>query len=100
MRKKQRFLFLIFCLRDISCSMNPGEKLMIGQHMRQWRALRGMKQREVAQKMGVSEAAISYIENDLANVNLRQLEKLSAILGISVVMLLEGPNKFLTGPAA
>ena len=63
--------------------------------MRQWRALRGMKQREVAIRLGVSEAAVSHFENDIATPNLKHLEDISVILGISVVMLLEGPRKFI-----
>ena len=63
--------------------------------MRQWRALRGMKQREVAIRLGVSEAAVSHLENDITIPNLKHLEDISVILGISVVMLLEGPRKFI-----
>lgn len=75
--------------------MKTDQQLKIGSNLRQWRLIMGMKQREVAKKLGVSEAALSYIENDYTNPSLHQLEKLSGILGISVIMLIEGPHKMI-----
>lgn len=67
------------------------ERVKVGESVRKWRQLRGMKQRELAARLHLSEAAMSNIENDKSVPNLCQAVKLARILDITIEMLLKGP---------
>jgi len=65
----------------------------IGANIRKWRNIREIKQKDLAASMGLSEAAVSNIENDVTNVTLSQLEDISTALNISIEKLLSDPQK-------
>jgi transcriptional regulator with XRE-family HTH domain len=67
-------------------------KLKIGGNIRKWRNLKGMKQKELALSLELSEAAISNIENNITDITLSQLEDISLGLDISVEQLFTDPQ--------
>ena len=74
-------------------------KLKIGSNVRKWRNLKGIKQKELAMTLQLSEAAISNIENDVTDVSLRQLEDIASAIEISVEQLFNDPQEtFIVAP--
>jgi transcriptional regulator with XRE-family HTH domain len=68
-------------------------KLKIGENARKWRDLRGMKQKDLADKMFLSESALSNIENDITVPNIHQVEDLADALNIDFVHLFCDPQE-------
>ena len=68
-------------------------KLKIGENARKWRDLRGMKQKDLADKMCLSESALSNIENDITVPNIHQVEDLANALNIDFVHLFCDPQE-------
>ncbi len=58
--------------------------LRIGAKVRQARKLRGLRLREVADRVGCSESLLSKIENDKARPSLEVLHRIVSELGISI----------------
>jgi transcriptional regulator with XRE-family HTH domain len=67
-------------------------KLKIGANVRKWRSLKSIKQKQLADSLNLSEAAVSNIENDLTNINLRQLEDIANAIDVRVEQLLSDPE--------
>ena len=67
-------------------------RLKIGANIRKWRNIKEMKQKDLANALQLSEAAISNIENDLTDVSLSQLEDISYALNIPVEKLFSDPQ--------
>jgi transcriptional regulator with XRE-family HTH domain len=65
----------------------------IGTNIRKWRGVKDMKQKDLAVSLGLSEAAVSNIENDMVNVTLSQLEDISTALDITLEQLLSDPQQ-------
>lgn len=75
-------------------------KFKIGNNIRKWRNIKGIKQKDLAYALQISEAAVSNIENDLSNITVGQLEEISIALNISIEQLLSDPeSKFRIMPA-
>jgi transcriptional regulator with XRE-family HTH domain len=68
------------------------ERLKIGNNIRKWRGIKGIKQKDLAASMKLSEAAISNFENDLSDITLSQMEDISLILDVSVENLFSDPQ--------
>jgi transcriptional regulator with XRE-family HTH domain len=73
-------------------------KVKIGGNIRKWRNLKGIKQKELASILKLSEAAISNMENDLTDLTLSQLEDISMALDIPVEQLFTDPQETFTLP--
>jgi len=71
-------------------------KLKIGGNVRKWRNLKSIKQKQLASYLKLSEAAVSNIENDITNVNLRQLEDIANAMEVRVEQLLCDPEETYT----
>ena len=63
------------------------ERLKIGSNIRKWRTLKDIKQKDLAESLKLSEAAISNLENDLTDITLSQLEDISLAIDIPVETL-------------
>ena len=74
-------------------------KLKIGGNIRKWRNLKGIKQKELASALCLSEAAISNIENNITDITLSQLEDISLGLDIPVEQLFSDPQETITTPS-
>jgi transcriptional regulator with XRE-family HTH domain len=70
-------------------------QLKIGSFVRKWRVIKDLKQKELAMRLHLSEAAVSNLENDITVPTLRQIENIANALMIPVDMLLSGPEKIL-----
>lgn len=78
-------------------------KIKIGGNIRKWRNLKGIKQKQLAHALELSEAAISNIENNLTDVTLSQLEDISVGLDVPVEQLFSDPQEtysHISKPAA
>ena len=75
-------------------------KLKIGGNIRKWRNLKGIKQKELASVLELSEAAISNIENNITDVTLSQLEDISLGLDVPVEHLFADPQENIAATSA
>lgn len=74
-------------------------KIKIGGNIRKWRNLKGIKQKQLANALDLSEAAISNIENNLTDVTLSQLEDISMGLDVPVEQLFCDPQETYSNAA-
>ena len=70
-------------------------KFKIGENVRKWRILQGIKQKELAARLSMSEGAVSNIENDISVPTLHHVEDIADALGISISILLMDPQQIL-----
>ena len=52
---------------------NPAYLLKIGINIRKWRELKGIKQEQLANQLGITKAALSNIENDKTDISLHRI---------------------------
>jgi transcriptional regulator with XRE-family HTH domain len=69
------------------------ERLKIGSNIRKWRTLKDIKQKDLAESLKLSEAAISNLENDLTDITLSQLEDISLAIDVPVETLFLDPQE-------
>jgi DNA-binding XRE family transcriptional regulator len=67
----------------------------VGENIRRWRLLRGIKQNMLADRLGVTAATMSHIENNKHDITLRRLQEIARLIGVTVSQLLEDPENFL-----
>ncbi len=63
----------------------------IGILMQERRLKLGLKQEDISEMAGISTKTIQNIENGKANPSLKTLQKLSAILGLELIMQIKNP---------
>jgi len=68
-------------------------RFRIGSHIRKWRNIKDIKQKDLANSLNLSEAAVSNIENDITNITVTQLEDISIALNVSIEQLLTDPQE-------
>jgi transcriptional regulator with XRE-family HTH domain len=68
------------------------DRLRIGSTIRKWRGIKQIKQKDLAQALQLSEAAISNIENDLTDISLSQLEDIAITLQLELEQLFVDPE--------
>ena len=71
----------------------------IGAHIRKWRNLKAVKQKDLAAALKISEAAMSNIENNITDITLGQLEDVSRALNLSLDQLFTDPQESIAPPA-
>lgn len=71
------------------------ERIGIGANIRKWRGIKGIKQKDLASALRLSEASISNMENDMTNLTLSQIEDLAIALEIEVGQLFSDPGEVL-----
>lgn len=74
---------------------NPPYCLKIGINIRKWRELKGIKQEQLATKLGITKAALSNIENDKTDVSLHRIEDIARCLDLDVMKLFLNPVEIL-----
>lgn len=63
---------------------------LVGKNIRKYRKMRGLKQRELADKCNLSEGFISDIEsNTFRTISLNTLYLISKVLGVHIMMLFQ-----------
>ncbi len=63
-------------------------KRSVGENIRRIRGLRGMSQKELAEKVGVSNVQINYYEHDARRPKIDTLSRIAEALGVSPDVLL------------
>ncbi|MEP6674592.1 MAG: helix-turn-helix transcriptional regulator [Ferruginibacter sp.] len=71
------------------------QRILIGSNIRQWRMLKGIKQSQLADQLGITTAALSNIENDKTNMSMRRIEAIAVQLQLDVVKLFSNPLDLL-----
>ena len=66
---------------------NPAYLLKIGINIRKWRELKGIKQEQLANQLGITKAALSNIENDKTDISLHRIEDIARCLDLEVMKL-------------
>ena len=70
---------------------------MIGQRIKNYRMEKKLSLSELAERAGVAKSYLSSIERNLqSNPSVQFLEKVSAVLGVSVNTLIDGEYKYET----
>ena len=67
----------------------------IGNNIRKWRNLKGIKQIDLAQQIDISKTTLSKIENDKQEVNILRLQKIANCLKIKITQLFIDPSDLL-----
>lgn len=75
---------------------NKQYKIKMGENILYWRKLKGLKQDDLAARIGISTAALSNIENGISKPDIERLEDIADALGIEVTQLLHNPQQMLT----
>lgn len=75
---------------------NKQYKIKAGENILYWRKLKGLKQEDLAARIGISTAALSNIENGISKPDIERLEDVADALGIEVAQLLVHPQQMLT----
>ncbi len=72
--------------------------LPIGNNIRKWRTLKGIKQIDLAQQIDISKTTLSKIENDKQEANIPRLQKIANCLKIKITQLFIDPSDLLPPP--
>ena len=75
---------------------NKEYKMKVGDNIRTWRELKGLKQVDLAQRIDISPEALSNIENGVSKPNIERLEDIADALEIEVSQLLINPQQLFT----
>jgi len=65
--------------------------LHIGNNIRKWRELKGVKQDRLATQLGITKAALSNIENNKTDISLHRIEQIAVCLELDVMKLFSDP---------
>ena len=70
----------------------------IGVNIRKWRELKGIKQEQLAIKLGITKSALSNIENDKTDISLHRIEDIARCLDMEVMRLFKNPADLFFPP--
>lgn len=71
-------------------------KMKVGENILYWRKLKGLKQEDLAERIGISPTALSNIENGVSKPDIERLEDIADALEIEVSQLLTNPQQMFT----
>jgi transcriptional regulator with XRE-family HTH domain len=71
-------------------------KMKVGENILYWRKLKGIKQEDLADRVGISPTALSNIENGVSKPDIERLEDIADALEIEVSQLLTNPQQMFT----
>jgi len=74
---------------------NKEYKIKVGENVRTWRELKGLKQVDLAKRIDISPEALSNIETGISKPNIERLEDIADALEIEVTQLLLNPQQLL-----
>ena len=72
--------------------------IFIGANIRKWRELKGIKQEQLANSLGITKAALSNMENNKADISLHRMEDIANYLGLEVIKLFTNPLDLILPP--
>lgn len=70
-------------------------KIKVGENILYWRKLKGLKQEDLAERIGISKTALSNIENGISKPDIERLEDIADALVIEVSQLLYNPQQMV-----
>jgi len=71
-------------------------KTKVGENILYWRKLKGLKQDDLAARVGISTAALSNIENGISQPHIGRLEDIAEALEIEVALLFQNPQQLFS----
>jgi transcriptional regulator with XRE-family HTH domain len=71
-------------------------KMKVGENILYWRKLKGLKQEDLAERIGISTTALSNIENGVSKPDIERLEDIADALEIETAQLLHNPQQMFT----
>ncbi len=74
---------------------NKEYKTKVGENILFWRKLKGLKQEDLAERIGISTAALSNIENSVSKPDIERLEDIADALEIEIAQLLHNPQQIV-----
>jgi transcriptional regulator with XRE-family HTH domain len=75
-------------------------KTKVGENILYWRKLKGLKQEDLAARVGISTAALSHIENGISKPHIGRMEEIADALQIEVAQLLHNPQQLFNNSLA
>lgn len=78
--------------------LKENRTLKIGQNIRKWRELKGIKQEQLARKLNITKGALSNIENEKTDINLSRIEEIAKHLGLESMLLFKNPLDLILPP--
>jgi transcriptional regulator with XRE-family HTH domain len=72
---------------------NKAYKIKVGENIRTWRELKGLKQVDLAKRINISPEALSNIETGVSKPNIERLEDIADALEIEINQLLLNPQQ-------
>ena len=75
---------------------NKEYKLNVGENIRMWREVKGLKQEDLANRIDIAPPTLSNIENGISKPNTDMLEDIADALEIEVSQLLINPQQLFT----
>lgn len=75
---------------------NKKYRTNVGENILYWRKLKGLKQEDLAGRIGISTAALSNIENGVSKPHIERLEDIADALEIEVAQLLQNPQQIVS----
>ena len=79
----------------IRAALKKEKLLEVGNNIRKWRSLKGMKQEFLAGELEISKVSISKIETGKTDIPLNRLFEIASILNIKVQLLFSDPLSIL-----
>ncbi|QDK79558.1 helix-turn-helix transcriptional regulator [Spirosoma sp. KCTC 42546] len=64
-------------------------KVQVGQLIRDTRKAKGLTQKEIGKKMGITEASFNRYENGVANLSLETVQKIAEALNLKARLIFE-----------
>jgi transcriptional regulator with XRE-family HTH domain len=67
----------------------------IGDNIRKWRTLMGIKQEDLAQQLGITRVALSKIESGKTDIPIRRIIDIAVVLKLKIHILLSDPCQLI-----
>ncbi len=64
---------------------------MVGNNIRKWRTLKGIKQEQLARELEISKVSVSKIETGKTDIPLKRLHAIAKILDLKIELLFSDP---------
>jgi transcriptional regulator with XRE-family HTH domain len=75
--------------------VNNDKLIEVGNNIRKWRNLKGIKQEMLADELEISKVSISKIETGRTDIPLKRLYSIAVALGITVELLFSDPYSLI-----
>jgi transcriptional regulator with XRE-family HTH domain len=69
--------------------------LEVGNNIRKWRNLKGIKQEYLADQLGITKVAMSKIETGKTDIPLKRLLEISKVLELKIIYLFTDPCELI-----